>query len=162
MTAKGVRGVAVREQLARVVSQTNGCEYCVSAHSFFARRADGRCGHSQGGPPNLKGAMLAMNPNTLRSRIKKLGISRARRAGWPRSRLILLSGRHFTISSTRFRRHRVIFRRSLAKCRDLESHRDQGQIVAAVRLFAQAFLPQGVAIALRKRFRRRHMVCLSL
>lgn len=37
--AKGVLPAAVREQLALVVGQANGCEYCVSAHSLFAGRA---------------------------------------------------------------------------------------------------------------------------
>jgi uncharacterized peroxidase-related enzyme len=37
--AKGVLPAVVREQLALVVSQANGCEYCVSAHALFAGRA---------------------------------------------------------------------------------------------------------------------------
>ncbi|HWB07998.1 MAG TPA: carboxymuconolactone decarboxylase family protein [Pirellulales bacterium] len=37
--AKGVLPAVVREQLALVVSQANGCEYCVSAHTLFAGRA---------------------------------------------------------------------------------------------------------------------------
>jgi len=37
--AKGVLPAVVREQLALVVSQANGCEYCLSAHTLFAGRA---------------------------------------------------------------------------------------------------------------------------
>lgn len=37
--AKGALPAAVREQLALVVGQANGCEYCVSAHTLFAGRA---------------------------------------------------------------------------------------------------------------------------
>jgi uncharacterized peroxidase-related enzyme len=37
--AKGVLTGAVREQIALVVSQANGCEYCLSAHTLFAGRA---------------------------------------------------------------------------------------------------------------------------
>jgi len=37
--AKGTLPAAVREQLALMVSQANGCEYCLSAHTLFARRA---------------------------------------------------------------------------------------------------------------------------
>ena len=37
--AKGVLPPAVREQLALTVSQHNGCEYCLAAHSLFAGRS---------------------------------------------------------------------------------------------------------------------------
>lgn len=37
--AKGTLAPAVREQLALAVSQANGCEYCVSAHTYLARPA---------------------------------------------------------------------------------------------------------------------------
>ena len=37
--ARGVLAAAVREELALVVSQANGCEYCVSAHTQLAGRA---------------------------------------------------------------------------------------------------------------------------
>lgn len=37
--AKGLLRPGVREQLALAVSQANGCEYCVSAHSLLAKRA---------------------------------------------------------------------------------------------------------------------------
>lgn len=36
---KGVLPAVVREQLALFVSQYNGCEYCLSAHTLFAGRA---------------------------------------------------------------------------------------------------------------------------
>ncbi|HET6880095.1 MAG TPA: carboxymuconolactone decarboxylase family protein [Pirellulales bacterium] len=37
--SKGVLPAVVREQLALLVSQYNGCEYCLSAHTLFAGRA---------------------------------------------------------------------------------------------------------------------------
>jgi len=37
--AKGVLPGAVREQLALSVSQANGCEYCVSAHTYLGKHA---------------------------------------------------------------------------------------------------------------------------
>jgi AhpD family alkylhydroperoxidase len=36
--AKGRLRPAVREQIALTVSQSNGCNYCLSAHSYFADR----------------------------------------------------------------------------------------------------------------------------
>ena len=36
---KGLLRPAVREQLALVVSQANGCEYCLSAHSLLGKHA---------------------------------------------------------------------------------------------------------------------------
>jgi len=37
--AKGALRPAVREQLSLAVSQVNGCEYCLSAHSYFGAHA---------------------------------------------------------------------------------------------------------------------------
>src|SRR5262245_60274383 len=37
--AKGKLTAAMREQLALAVGQTNGCEYCVSAHNLLGKRA---------------------------------------------------------------------------------------------------------------------------
>ncbi|HXT61026.1 MAG TPA: carboxymuconolactone decarboxylase family protein [Pirellulales bacterium] len=37
--SKGLLRPAVREQLALAVSQANGCEYCLSAHSLLGKRA---------------------------------------------------------------------------------------------------------------------------
>lgn len=36
--AKGVLAAPLREQIALLVSQANGCEYCLSAHSLLAAR----------------------------------------------------------------------------------------------------------------------------
>jgi len=35
--AKGLLSASIREQLALAVSQANDCEYCLSAHTYFAR-----------------------------------------------------------------------------------------------------------------------------
>ncbi|HVX12315.1 MAG TPA: peroxidase-related enzyme [Pirellulales bacterium] len=37
--AKGTLSAATREQIALAVSQHNGCEYCLSAHTMLAKRA---------------------------------------------------------------------------------------------------------------------------
>lgn len=36
---KGVLPAAVREQLALAISETNGCDYCLSAHTFLGQHA---------------------------------------------------------------------------------------------------------------------------
>ena len=86
--AKGALRPAVREQLALAVSQVNGCEYCLSAHSYYGARAKlspeqlqaAREGESE--DPKTQAALtLALDLIDRRGDLSDEQLADARRAG---------------------------------------------------------------------------------
>ncbi|HEX6450248.1 MAG TPA: peroxidase-related enzyme [Trebonia sp.] len=85
----GVLPAAVRERLALATAEYNGCEYCLSAHTFLAKnvaKLDGdeieRARHAESADPHAA-ALLALSDAIARGRgaVEEAAIKTARAAG---------------------------------------------------------------------------------
>jgi uncharacterized peroxidase-related enzyme len=97
--AKGVLPVKIREQLALAVSQANGCDYCLAAHSVMAKLAglkpeqvtDARLGKSQD-PKSQATLHLAHNLLERRGNVSDEQLAAARNAGLSDAELVEVVG----------------------------------------------------------------------
>lgn len=93
--AAGVLPAAVRERIALLVAETNGCEYCLAAHSALGKRAGldvaeaqrARLGTSQDAFSN---AALALARRVLqeRGKIDDADLAAARKAGLDQAAIV--------------------------------------------------------------------------
>ncbi|MCA9613235.1 MAG: carboxymuconolactone decarboxylase family protein [Sandaracinus sp.] len=92
---KGSLPAKLREQIALVVAETNGCEYCLAAHSFLGGRvgldrqaiAAARDGHAEDTKTDVALA-FAREVAAGRGRASDDTLSKAIRAGWSEGELV--------------------------------------------------------------------------
>jgi uncharacterized peroxidase-related enzyme len=82
-------GGRLREQIALAVGQANGCEYCLAAHNFLAKRAgvddDRRIANRLGGDPDPKtdaALKFARRVVERRGQVSDQDVAAVRDAGW--------------------------------------------------------------------------------
>lgn len=107
--SKGVLPAATREQLALAVSQTNGCEYCLSAHSLTAKLAglkgDQITAARQGKANDPKAqALLSLTLNALehKGKVPDEELAAARAAGLTDTELVEVVGNVAVMVLTNF------------------------------------------------------------